>query len=168
MQLFEMQGLLAGKCLPGDMKVNEPLAEYLLRKLEDRNELERQLSAKTISEQSIINAFGIKGEGAHSKLVIEYVHGMVAENARMREAIEFATAPDMWQEQHDGMLDYRYVDWYVDVLNAALEPKSTDAAIAEIKGRGIDEWIESRTGRWNGTTKEAEEFAANLRAGRKG
>lgn len=65
MQLFEMQGLLSGKCLPGDMKVNESLAEYLLRKLEDRNELERQLSAKTISEQNIINAFGISGEGAH-------------------------------------------------------------------------------------------------------
>lgn len=44
----------------------------------------------------------------------------------------------------------------------------SDAAIAEIKAQGIDEWIESRNGRWNGTTKEAEEFAADLRAGRKG
>ncbi|RJT47195.1 hypothetical protein [Rahnella woolbedingensis] len=89
MQLFEMQGLLAGKCLPGDMKVNESLAEYLLRKLEDRNELERQLSAKTISEQNIINAFCISGEGEHSKLVIEYVHGLVAENAALKSGVGF-------------------------------------------------------------------------------
>ncbi|MGT3278231.1 hypothetical protein [Yersinia enterocolitica] len=42
---------------------------------------------------------------------------VVAENTKMRNAIEFATAPNMWIEQHDGMLEYRYVDWYVDVLN---------------------------------------------------
>lgn len=130
--------------------------------------LNQQLSAKTFSEQNIINAFGISGEGAHSKLVIEYVHGLVAENARMREAIEFATAPDMWQEQHDGMLDYRYVDWYVDVLNAALEPKSTDAAIAELRAQGVDALALHME--FNGYSNEASgarEYAANLRAGRK-
>lgn len=41
--------------------------------------LNQQLSAYQLSQQNIINAFGIKGEGAHSKLVIEYVHGLVAE-----------------------------------------------------------------------------------------
>jgi len=49
---------------------------------------------------------------------------------------------------------------------APTEPE-IDAAIAEIMAQGVaqgvDEWIESRNGRWNGTTKEAEEFAANLR-----
>ena len=111
--------------------------------------------------------------------VIEYVHGLVAENARMREAIEFATAPDMWQEQHDGMLDCRYVDWYVDVLNAALEPKSTDAAIAELRAQGVDEFadhMQSEKPFWEPedwammdlAAEEAYKFAANLRAGRKG
>ena len=142
--------------------------------------LNQQLSAKTISEQNIINAFCISGEGAHSKLVIEYVHGLVAENARMREAIEFATAPDMWQEQHDGMLDYRYVDWYVDVLNAALEPKSTDAAIAEIKSEEAQNMyesildnpsvydMESLVDYLESYAENKKSFAANLRAGRKG
>jgi hypothetical protein len=49
--------------------------------------LNQQLSAKTISQQNIINAFGIKGEGAHSKLVIEYVHGLVAENEKLKSAL---------------------------------------------------------------------------------
>ena len=32
MKLFVMEGFLRGKCLPGDMKVNETNAEYLVRK----------------------------------------------------------------------------------------------------------------------------------------
>lgn len=46
MQLFEMQGLLAGKCLPGDMKVNESLAEYLLRKINGNEEYVHGLVAE--------------------------------------------------------------------------------------------------------------------------
>ena len=33
MTVFEMEGFLRGKCVPGDMKVNESNAEYLVRKL---------------------------------------------------------------------------------------------------------------------------------------
>lgn len=42
------------------------------------------------------------------------------EISAMREAMEFACAPDMWIEEGD-LLSYQYVDWYVDILNAALE-----------------------------------------------
>lgn len=81
MQLFEMQGLLAGKCLPGDMLVGESLAKYLLRHINQRDELARQVSALQTSQDNIINGLGIKGDGPYSKLVIEYVLGLVAENA---------------------------------------------------------------------------------------
>src|SRR5471030_1124100 len=83
MQLFEIQGLLAGKCLPGDMLVGESLSQYFLRQFNQRDELARQVSALQLSQDNIINALGIKGEGAHSKLVIEYVHGLVAEKSRI-------------------------------------------------------------------------------------
>ena len=33
MTRYEMEGFLRGKCLPGDMKVGETNAEYLVRKL---------------------------------------------------------------------------------------------------------------------------------------
>lgn len=39
MKLFEMEGFLRGKCIPGDLKVNETNAEYLVRKLNKINEL---------------------------------------------------------------------------------------------------------------------------------
>lgn len=38
----EMRGLLAGKCLPGDMRLNEDLPSYLVRKVD---ELQRKLEA---------------------------------------------------------------------------------------------------------------------------
>ncbi|MBC1188484.1 hypothetical protein HII27_22605 [Kluyvera sp. SCKS090646] len=40
--LFEMEGLLRGQCIPGDLLVNETLAEYLVRQFD---KLEQQLAA---------------------------------------------------------------------------------------------------------------------------
>ncbi|EBP7342873.1 hypothetical protein AHK45_26010, partial [Salmonella enterica] len=43
MTLYEMEGFLRGKCLPGDMKVNESNAQYLVRKF---SELQSQNAAQ--------------------------------------------------------------------------------------------------------------------------
>ncbi|WP_414446152.1 hypothetical protein [Citrobacter europaeus] len=69
--------------------------------------------------------------------------GVVAENAALKKAAEFATAPDMWIEQADGMLDYRYVDWYVDVLKAAMETPATDAFLAEVRAQGVEMYADT-------------------------
>lgn len=58
---------------------------------------------------------------------------LAAENVRLKSAAEFATAPDMWVEQADGMLDYRYHEWYVDVLKAAMETPATDAYLSQLR-----------------------------------
>ena len=42
MTVFEMEGFLRGKCVPGDLKVNETNAEYLVRKL---TRVDRQLES---------------------------------------------------------------------------------------------------------------------------
>jgi hypothetical protein len=63
---------------------------------------------------------------------------LAAENVVLKKAAEFATADDMWIEQADGMLDYRYVDWYVDVLKAAMETPATDAFLAEVRAQGVE------------------------------
>lgn len=69
---------------------------------------------------------------------------LAAENAVLKKAAEFATADDMWIEQADGMLDYRYVDWYVDVLKAAMETPSTDSFLAEVRAQGVTEYASKR------------------------
>ncbi|EPL5056728.1 hypothetical protein LRQ96_004418 [Citrobacter freundii] len=63
---------------------------------------------------------------------------LAAENGGLKKAAEFATADDMWIEQADGMLDYRYCEWYVDVLKAAMETPATDAILAEVRAQGVE------------------------------
>lgn len=62
---------------------------------------------------------------------------LAAENVGLKAAAEFATAPDMWIEQADGMLDYRYHEWYVDVLKTAMETPATDRIYAGIKADAV-------------------------------
>ena len=98
---------------------------------------------------------------------------LAAENAGLKEAAEFATAEDMWIEQADGMLDYRYVDWYVDVLKAAMETTATDAFLAEVRAQGVEMYAEHLTRKAiaSGENKNhasaylAANFAAKLRKG---
>ncbi|STQ67879.1 hypothetical protein [Hafnia alvei] len=92
---------------------------------------------------------------------------VVAENTKMRNAIEFATAPDMWIEQHDGMLEYRYVDWYVDVLNEAKETPATEAFTREMMARGVEAFAKDWKGAasYSRISEMACNFAAKLRNG---
>lgn len=44
MNLYEMEGFLKGKCIPGDMLVNETNAQYLVRKFKEKDFLIQQLA----------------------------------------------------------------------------------------------------------------------------
>lgn len=46
---------------------------------------------------------------------------------------------------------------------AAEKTPATDRIVAGIKADGVEEWVSSRGGRWNGTTEEALKFAKQLR-----
>ncbi|HHS9552213.1 TPA: hypothetical protein ACTXCE_003316 [Raoultella planticola] len=72
----------------------------------------------------------------------DWVTQLAAENVALKQAAEFATASDMWIEQADGMLDYRYHEWYVDVLKTAMETPATDRIVAGIKVDAQSEVIE--------------------------
>ena len=80
---------------------------------------------------------------AASKASEQQLAAVVAENAGLKTAAVFATADDMWIEQADGMLDYRYVDWYVDVLKAAMETPATDSYLAEVRAQGVEMFANS-------------------------
>ncbi|QLY03730.1 MULTISPECIES: hypothetical protein [Citrobacter] len=82
------------------------------------------------------NCMAVQLANAESKC--RELAGVAAENAALKKAADFATAPDMWIEQADGMLDYRYCEWYVDVLKAAMETPATDAFLAEARASELD------------------------------
>ncbi|HHT0889511.1 TPA: hypothetical protein ACTX9H_000701 [Klebsiella variicola subsp. variicola] len=46
-----------------------------------------------------------------------------------------------------------------------IKTPATDRIVAGIKADGVEEWVSSRGGRWNGTTEEALKYAAQLRKG---
>lgn len=114
----------------------------------------------------------------------DHLKALVAESLALKNAAEFSTAPDMWIEQADGMLDYRYVEWYVDVLKAAMETPATDSIMrtAEARGverfaavqRGVAERLQNRCGDVADhsikfcleSAEEAEDFAKQLREGK--
>ncbi|WP_054882991.1 hypothetical protein [Yersinia rohdei] len=159
MNVIEMHGLITGKCVAGEMFVNESVAEYLVRKIAS---IEEQRNAALNTCSLIAEALGITGAVAGD--TIARVQQLVAEGAILKHAIEFATAPDMWEE-HGDLLEYKYVDWYVDVLDKALnETPATTQAINEIKAQGVMEFATSRAAFLSGY-EHAEKFAASLRGG---
>lgn len=157
--LIEMEGLLHGKCLPGNMMVNESLAEYLVRQF---NQLNEQLS-ESHSEFTAANAT------IHNlELKVEQV---VAENVALKN-------PDNWLS----LSDYGYEASEVADGNGASEDEAlragmtaiinrittpaTDAQLAELRAQGVEMAIEhiEQTICPNHETI-LREFAAQLRQG---
>ncbi|MFO4143629.1 hypothetical protein [Enterobacter kobei] len=107
-------------------------------------------------------------------------NALAAENAALKAALNPEVIPEVAVEaftetvimDHDWneTSEWSWVENDTDVIRAVLEAikpetPATEAFQAEVRASGIDEWIASRDGRWNGTTAEAERFAANLRKG---
>lgn len=112
---------------------------------------------------------------------------LAAENVEMKQIIDSVTSTDNEPQYHDegmgcGLEDRGITDrydacrygWdeameriYGEVIPCAdeLDFSATDAYLAGIKADGVEEWVSSRGGRWNGTTEEALKFAKQLREG---
>ncbi|MEN4503394.1 MULTISPECIES: hypothetical protein [Enterobacter cloacae complex] len=95
---------------------------------------------------------------------------LAAENALLKksEPAPFSKlmmeALDVYQTGADEVPELAMLSAYKK-LRDGLKTPATDAFLAEVRASGIDQWIASRNGRWNGTTAEAERFAAQLRKG---
>lgn len=90
---------------------------------------------------------------------------LAAENAGLNDKMnKLATWPGI--EFYSSAWEFCNLDGN-DALEFMCDVKTpaTDAFLAEVRASGIDQWIASRNGRWNGTTAEAERFADQLRKG---
>lgn len=117
----------------------KPTYEELELQLEESKRELRSADATIHNLELKITDMAVQLANAESKC--RELAAVVAENAALKKAAEFATAPDMWIEQADGMLDYRYCEWYVDVLKAAMETPATDAYLAEVQASARNEGI---------------------------
>lgn len=112
--------------------------------LKERDEARMELSSAQLTISQITKVMGTSNTLSISEQVSalnQQVVSLTVENAGLKSAIEFATAPDMWVEDADGMYDYKYCEWYGDVLKEAMTTKSTDSALANIKAQV---WLEAK------------------------
>ena len=134
MKLFEMDGFLRGKCLPGDMKVNETNAEYLVRKF---TELEQKLAESQREFRAV--------DATIENLQMQ-VEKLAAENAQMlRLLTDISENHDEYVNQDEYLyagipMDYvSEINSYVSRDVEAENPfKATDAFLAEVRAQGVE------------------------------
>lgn len=110
MTVYEMEGFLRGKCVPGDLKVNETNAEYLVRKFA---ELENKCAALAAENAGLKSA--------------------VTQQIELRAEIKKAGRPphaDFWVQS--------ICEAEEKVKRALEETPATDAFLAEVRAQGVD------------------------------
>ncbi|WP_390889410.1 hypothetical protein [Lelliottia wanjuensis] len=159
MTLIEMDGFLRGKCLPGDMKVNETNAEYLLRKM---NELQQKLKeSERYGRQEDITIENLERK----------VEQLAAENAALKQeeiplgAIEngraFADRLEAYPFECQGGNLNMCSDWQELrrcfehlsewAMHGHAETPATDAILSEVRASGVDAAIEHLHKKFEGT-----------------
>ena len=143
-------------------------------------------SLESAGELSIREQKFLKLAKAFKQLAAENV-ALALENVAMKQIVDSVTNLDNEPQYHAegmgcGLEDRGITDrydacrygWdeameriYGDVIPCAEEMdfSATDRIVAGIKADGVEEWVSSRGGRWNGTTEEALKFAKQLREG---
>lgn len=120
MTVYEMEGFLRGKCLPGDMKVNESNAQYLVRKFSELQSQNEELAVQPANSES-------------------KRRGLAAENAGLKELIEqhansVAVCPNCSHEEPSETDD-------IAALYRSMETPATDAFLAEVQAQARNEGI---------------------------
>lgn len=120
MTVYEMEGFLRGKCVPGDLKVNETNAEYLVRKF-------AELESKLETALRECRSAGITIDNLESKC-----EALVAENAGLKKFCEDAAFDADYESE---LLGER--GGFVDGLSLVKTP-ATDAFLAEVRASELD------------------------------
>ncbi|MEB1142114.1 hypothetical protein VC889_05995 [Citrobacter freundii] len=108
MNVYEMEGFLRGKCLPGDMKVNESEAQYLVRKFSELQSQNAELAVQLANAESKCRE-------------------LAADNAALNVFIEeecFVYSSDTPEP--------------IDANDCKPETPSTNAFLAEVRAQGVD------------------------------
>lgn len=141
MTVYEMEGFLRGKCVPGDLKVNETNAEYLVRKFAELENKCAALAAENAGMKSgAMDEIEVINRGGQAYCVKDgvQVNPMYAR----------------------GWNDYRAKSMQSDT-------PTTDAFLAEVRAQGVDTFGDYLNGLlWDDKDiKIVREFAIQLRKG---
>ena len=122
MNVYEMEGFLRGKCLPGDLLVGESHAAYLFRKLNEANTVKAERDA-----------------------LAQRADAMAVENAALKTAHqqpfgrEMMKALDAYEKHQDEVPETGMLDAFFILRDSIrVETPATSAALADIEARGVE------------------------------
>ncbi|HIB3264223.1 TPA: hypothetical protein ACWWUK_000169 [Citrobacter youngae] len=151
MTVYEMEGFLRGKCLPGDMMVNEGNAQYLVRKF---SELQSQNADLAVQ---LANADSKYGELAAELSAVDKIHN---------EAV-FITDDHYEQCPPEVQKIIRSL--------AVLQIPACDAFLAEVRAQGVEGFLKfcgeensvfvETKAYYRSLSDAVDEFSAQLRKG---
>ncbi|MGX2388172.1 hypothetical protein ACWJ3F_24190 [Klebsiella pneumoniae] len=134
-----------------DIEINE--FHEIIKNLEGGGEL-------SIKEEKYLKIAKLCVQLAAENVALKDINAWCKTDAFKNMYREFKTAEAL------GCLD---VDCMHDAMLVAImhapETPATDRIVAGIKADGVEEWVSSRGGRWNGTTEKALKFAKQMREG---
>ncbi|EMG9293148.1 hypothetical protein ACPU8O_002742 [Escherichia coli] len=127
--------------------------------------VEKQDAALIAWEKTMMEVCGEDGPAS----VAAVINALAAENVALKALIpENLQMHDVLHQlivaRPGGVYFNKWEKLIAEVLNATT---ATDCIVAGFKADGVEEWVSSRGGRWNGTTEEALKFAKQLREGAK-
>ncbi|PLG18628.1 hypothetical protein B6J05_08220 [Klebsiella quasipneumoniae] len=138
--------------------------------IETVNELIQSL--ESVGELSIREQKFLKLAKAFKQLAAENValKNVFSQKEIPSEAVDAFMETAVMDHDWNETSEWSWVENETEVIHAvldALKPETPDTAriVAGIKADGVEEWVSSRGGRWNGTTEEALKFAKQLREG---
>ncbi|EPR5729844.1 hypothetical protein ACU7BL_000264 [Escherichia coli] len=145
MNVYEMEGFLRGKCLPGDMKVNESDAQYLVRKFSELQSQNADMSVHLANAESKCRE-------------------LAAENVALNDKMnKLATWPGI--EFYSSAWEFCNLDGN-DALEFMCDVKTpaTDAFLTEVRAQGVEMLLDSLPPHYTARADIAE-FAAKVRKG---
>ncbi len=134
--------------------MNIETVNELIASLESAGEL-------SIREQKFLKLAKAFKQLAAENVALKDINAWCKTDAFKNMYREFKTAEALGCSDADCMHDAMLV-----AIMHAPATLATDRIYAGIKADGVEEWVSSRGGRWNGTTEEALKFAKQLREGK--
>lgn len=162
MNVYEMEGFLRGKCLPGDIRVNESNAEYLVRKLSEVSELQGEVTALVATLEKSREVSGCP-EGIDLQ---DWVKKLASESVALKQfpeqIVKFMGGLGTSEIGSD-------TKEKIELAASRIKTSATDRIYAEAEARGVEKFakkLESR-GRHQDYVEIANAFAKQLREGDK-
>ncbi len=160
MTVYEMEGFLRGKCIPGDLKVNESNAEYLVRKLNAAVELHSELTAALLTIEKSKEESGCPAGVDLQDWVKQLAEESLTLKQFPEQIVKFIGSLGSSEIGSD-------TKEKIELAASRIKTSATDHIYAEAEARGVEKFakkLESR-GRHQDYVEIANAFAKQLREG---